>query len=133
MIGSFGDIIFETSDKRILTFTNLKRDNSTRSEKHNKIGGKPAKEFVGPDLDQISFTINFSAAHGTDPRVEMEKWLRMSRAGEAHKLIIGVRRLGLDKWTIESTSQAWNTVFNNGELYSCSVDVTLEEYLEELE
>ena len=63
----------------------------------------------------------------------MEKWLRMSRAGEAHKLIIGTRRLGLDKWTIESTSQAWNTIFNKGELYSCSVDVTLEEYLEELE
>lgn len=132
MIGSYGDIIFETSDSRILTFSNFKRENSTRSEKHNKIGGKPAKEFIGADLDTISFTINFSASHGTNPRVEMEKWLRMSRDGEAHKLIIGTRRLGLDKWTIESTSQAWNIVFNQGELYSCSVDITLEEYLEEL-
>ena len=133
MIGSFGKIIFETNDKRILTFSNLKRENSTRSEKHNKIGGKPAKEFLGADLDRVTFTINLLATHGTDPRTEAEKWLIMSRAGEAHKLIIGTRGLGMDKWTVESVSQAWNVIFNQGEVVSCSIDVTLEEYLEVLQ
>ena len=130
MIGYFGKIRFETSDKRILTFRDFKRDSSVRSEKHNVIGAKPVKEFIGPELDTITFTIDLSAANGVNPRVDAEKWLRMNRAGQAHMLVIGDRWLGLDKWTVENVSQAWNMVFNKGELYSCSVDITLEEYIE---
>lgn len=130
MIGSFGKIIFETNDSRILTFGNFSRESSSRSEAHAVIGTKPAKEFIGPELDRITFTVKFSANFIKNPRVEAEKWLRMNRAGEAHKLIIGKRALGLDKWTVENVSQAWDVVFKNGEVFSCSVDVTLEEYIE---
>lgn len=130
MIGYFGPIKFETSDKRILTFADFKRDSTVRSEKHAVIGRKPVKEFIGPELDTISFTISLSAANGVNPRVDAEKWLRMCRAGEAHGLVIGKRGLGLDKWTIESVSQSWDVIFNRGELYSCKVDITLEEYIE---
>lgn len=132
MIGYFGKVKFVTSDKKILTFTDFKRDSSVRSEKHNVIGRKPAKEFIGPELDTITFTINLSAAHGVNPRSEAEKWLRMNRLGEAHILVVGKRALGLDKWTVESVSQAWGVIWNKGELYSCKVDITLEEYIEVL-
>lgn len=130
MIGYYGPIKFETSDKRILTFDDFKRDSSVRSEKHAPIGRKPVKEFIGPELDTITFTVQFSAANGVNPRVDMEKWLRMCRAGEAHVLVIGKRGLGLDKWTVESVSQSWDVIFNKGELYSSKVDITLEEYIE---
>ncbi|GEN83635.1 hypothetical protein SLU01_19470 [Sporosarcina luteola] len=132
MIGYFGKVKFVTNDKRILTFQDFKRDSTVRSEKHAIIGKKPAKEFLGAELDTISFTIQLSAAHGVKPREEAEKWLRMSRAGLAFPLVIGTRALGMDKWTVESVSQAWDVVFNRGELYSCKVDITLEEYIEEL-
>lgn len=130
MIGYYGPIKFEASDKRILTFEDFQRESSVRSETHAIIGGKPIKEFLGPELDTITFTIKLSAANGVSPRIEAEKWLRMSRAGEAHILVIGTRALGMDKWTVEDVSQAWDVVFNRGELYSCKVDITLEEYIE---
>ncbi|MEK3955301.1 phage tail protein [Psychrobacillus sp. FSL K6-1464] len=130
MIGYYGPIKFTTSDKRILTFDDFKREASARSEKHAPIGRKPVKEFIGPELDTITFTILFSAANGVNPRVDMEKWLRMCRTGEAHVLVIGKRALGLDKWTVESVSQSWDVIFNKGELYSSKVDITLEEYIE---
>lgn len=130
LIGYYGPIKFVTGDKRILTFNDFKRESSVRTEKHAIIGRKPVKEFLGPELDTITFTIHFSAANGVNPRVDAEKWLRMNRAGEAHVLVIGTRALGLDKWTVENVSQAWNVIFNKGELYSCDIDVTLEEYVE---
>lgn len=130
MIGYFGPIKFETSDRRILTFTDFQRESTTRSEKHDVIGRKPVKEFIGPDLDTITFTITLTATSGVNPRVEAEKWLRMSRNGEAHPLVIGKRGLGFDRWTIESVSQMWDVVLNKGQVYSAKVDITLEEYHE---
>lgn len=132
MIGYFGPVKFVTSDKRVLTFSDFKRESSVRSEKHNVIGKKPAKEFIGPDLDIITFSINLSANNGVKPRMEAERWLKMNREGQAHPLVIGNKGLGYDRWTIESVSQIWDVVFNKGELFSCKIDVTLEEYHEVL-
>lgn len=132
MIGYFGKIKFETSDKRILTFNEFSRESTVRTEKHNVIGKKPAKEFLGPELDTITFTIHLSAANGVNPRVEAEKWLSICREGLAYPLVVGTKALGVDKWTVENVSQAWGIIFNRGELYSCNVDVTLEEYVEVL-
>lgn len=130
MIGYFGDVIFETSDQRILTFSNFKYDSAGRWEKHNVISQKPVSEFVGPDLDTITFTINLNGSYGVKPRDQMELWNSMVNNGTVDVLVIGTKALGQDKWAVKSVSEAWNTVFNMGELYSGSIDVTLEEYIE---
>lgn len=132
MIGFFGDIIFETSDKRILTFQDLKRDTSSRWSNHDVIGKKPTSEFIGPGLDTISFTINLNASLGVKPRHEMERWLEKARSGTAETLVVGNKGLGVDKWTVKSVSQAWGVVLHEGEVYSGKVDIQLEEYVEEL-
>lgn len=130
MIGYYGPIKFETSDKRILTFTDFQRESTVRKERHEVIGRKPVPEFIGPDLDQITFSVYLSVVNGVNPRVDAERWLRMSRSGEAHPLIIGKRGLGYDRWTIENVSQMWDVVLNKGQVYSAKVDITLEEYQE---
>jgi hypothetical protein len=132
MIGYFGDIIFETSDSRILNFSGFKRDAAGRWTKHDTIGKKPVSEFLGPDLDTITFTVNLNGSNGIKPREEMDRWLEYARNGEAEILVIGNKPLGVDKWTVQSISQAWDVVWNNGELYSGKVDVTLQEYVEVL-
>ncbi|MGG1599314.1 phage tail protein [Paenibacillus naphthalenovorans] len=129
MIGFFGDIVFETSDRRILTFQGLQRDSAARWAKHDAIGRKPASEFLGPDLDTITFTVMLNGNYGVKPRDEMERWLIKSRTGEVETLVIGNRGLGVDRWKVLSVSQAWNVVMNRGELFSGQVDITLEEYL----
>lgn len=132
MIGFFGDIIFETSDKRILTFQGFQRDSSARWNTHDVIGKKPTSEFIGPGLDTISFSIQLNANNGVKPRLEVEKWLEKERTGVAEILVIGNKGLGVDRWIVKSVSQMWNVVLNKGEVFSCSFDIELEEYVEEL-
>ena len=132
MIGYFGkDIIFETSDERILTFTDFNRDTASRFAMHEVIGKKPTTEFVGPGLDTITFTVHLNGNNGVNPREEMNKWLEYARSGQAEILVVGVA-LGVDKLVVKSVSQAWGVVFNRGEIFSGKVDVTLEEYISEL-
>lgn len=132
MIGFFGNVKFVSNDKRILTFSEMKYESKVRNEKHNVIGRKPIKEYIGPELDVITFTIHLSAANGVKPRTELEVWHRMKHRQEAKLLVIGGKLLGTDKWTVESVSSSWDTIWNKGELYSCKVDITLEEYIEVL-
>lgn len=132
MIGYYGDIVFETSDSRILTFSDFQRNTASRWAKHEVIGKKPTSEFIGPDLDTISFTVNLNGNFGVKPREEMELWLRKSRSGTAEILVIGNRALGVDKWIVKSVSQAWGVILNKGEVFSGKVDIELEEYVEEL-
>ncbi|KZL88721.1 phage tail protein [Clostridium magnum] len=132
MIGYFGDIVFETSDKKILTFTSFKHDSAGRWEKHNVIGTKPISEFVGPDLDTITFTINLNGSYGVKPRDEMEKWIGLVNSGIVDVLVIGTKALGQDKWSVKGVSEAWDVIFNKGELFSGKIDVTLEEYIESI-
>jgi phage protein U len=133
LIGYFGkQIIFETSDKRIMTFTGLKMDIASRYAKHDVIMKKPKTEFTGPDLDSLSFTINLKGSFGVKPREEMEKWALLARNGIAEFFVIGGKPLGTDKWVVKSVSQAWDTIFNGGELFSGKIDVSLEEYISKM-
>ena len=130
MIGYLGDIIFETSDKRILTFSGFKYQAAGRWEKHNVIAKKPKSEFVGPDLDTITFTIDLNGINGVKPRDEMEKWISKVNTGVVDILVIGNKVLGQDKWSVSQISESWDTIFNKGELFSGKIDVTLQEYIE---
>lgn len=132
MIGYFGDIVFETSDKRILTFSDFQRNIASRWAKHNRLGKKPATEFLGPDLDTVSFVVNLNGGFGIKPKQEMDKWLIYARSGKAETLVIGTGALGVDKWIVQNVSQMWDVVWNNGKIYSGKVEVTLEEYVEVL-
>jgi phage protein U len=130
MIGYYADIVFETSDSRILTISDFQRSTASRWAKHDVIGKKPTSEFVGPDLDTISFTVQLNGNFGVKPREEMERWLRKARDGTAATLVIGNRALGVDKWVVKSVSQIWGVIMNKGEVFSGKVDVELEEYVE---
>ena len=128
MIGYFDDLIFETSDKKVLTIADMTRNAEAVYEDHASIGQKPQSEFLRPDLDTVSFTIHLHTKLGVDPKTEADKWLDYCRRGVVGTLCVGVP-IGVDKWTIRSVSQQWNRVLNNGKLISCSVNVTLKEYI----
>jgi phage protein U len=132
MIGYFGPIIFETSDSRILNFNDFSHSASASYEKHQIIGQKPRSEFSNPDLETISFTINLNGNHGVKPRDEIEKWASIVNQGEAYSLVIGSKIVGDDLWVCQSISSAWNTLFNQGELFSAKIDISLEEYISEM-
>jgi phage protein U len=129
MIGYLGDIVFETSDQRILTFADFKHDITARWESHAIIGQKPRLEFIGAELETVSFTILFKADLGVKPSEELQKLREKIQNGKAELLVIGGIPLGDDLWVIESMSESWNCLWNEGQLYSASGDITMKEYI----
>ena len=67
MIGYFGDVIFETSDRRICTFNSMKRSISASYSEHKRYKKKSEREFEGPKNQTVSFKMKFVAGHGVKP------------------------------------------------------------------
>ena len=131
-IGSLGEIVFEVTDKRVFTFDDLKRDSKMRYTAHEVIGRKPVTEFIGPDLEQISFKIYLSAAIGINPEREMKRIRDKRDAGEALTLILGDKVIGDNKWVIESIGESYLVVDQQGRIWTLSAEITLKEYVEQI-
>ena len=127
-IGSFGRRIFETSDKRILTFSDFSYSTTPRVAEHEIIGGKSKTEYIGPGIDEITFSMVLRVDMGLNVRKELEAWRRMAANGTAERLIIGRTRLGGGMWYIPNFSENWNLITNQGAIISASTEITLKEY-----
>lgn len=129
-VGNLGKTItFEVSDKKVLTFSNLSRTVKGRWTQHNIIGNKAKSEFLGPDLDGITFKISLSAMHGVKPRTTIEKIEKAVRKGTVLPFVIGGKKVGSNSWVITNVSEAWNCVYSKGELVTADVNLTLQEYV----
>lgn len=128
MLGKYGDIIFETNDKRILTFGNFTQNVSGRWNSHSVIGKKEKMEFSGPSKRKITFKMTFRAIYGIRPREMLEKLENIVENGNIDYLVIGGRAVGENQFAITSMSETWDTIYSGGELAKASVTVTMEEY-----
>lgn len=127
-MGNWGSHLkFETSDKRILTFNGFKRDFAVRTAMHVPIGGKPRVEFLGNELQAITFTITVNAARGMSPRKIEKKLIRCISQGVIAPLVIG-RRSICTKAMLTGVSEAFGVVMKRGELYTAQFDITMTEY-----
>lgn len=127
-IGTLGNVAFEVSIDKIRTFDDFRRRGSARWGIHDVIGKKPVPEFIGPDLEKIRFSMQFSAAHGLNPRVEINKLRDLRDKGEPQELIVGGAPVGENLWIIEELSDHWRRLNNQGALLFAEVDVELKEY-----
>ena len=57
MIGSYGDIVFEVSDKKVKTFRDFQIQRSAKYSEHAIHGGKALLEFTGLSPASISLNI----------------------------------------------------------------------------
>lgn len=129
MIGTFGEVVFIASAELIRTFDNFTRNTTPRWAVHEIHLKHPKPEYIGPGQDTISFTMFFDVKYGINPRKEMDQLVVMARAGQAEKLIVGGKGLGVNKWYIESLGQEWTSVDNYGNVLRGSVEVTMREYV----
>ncbi|WP_028551761.1 phage tail protein [Paenibacillus sp. UNC451MF] len=129
MIGSLGDVVFVATDDTIRTFTDFSRKSTARWGKHEVLGQKQKSQFLGPDLDTISFSMRFDVSYGMNPLQEMEILLEMNRSGQAVDLTIGGKSLGVGLWVITSLEQAWNVIDNQGNVLVGTATISLEEYI----
>ncbi|MDD4599615.1 hypothetical protein SDC9_04133 [bioreactor metagenome] len=129
MIGSYGDVVFETSANLIRTFNGFKRQATARTATHEIIGKKPVTEFIGPGLEQISFSMRLDASMGITPVDELARLRNMRDQGITAQLIVNDQPITDNEWLIESLSEDWTHIDNNGRLVIANVDIALKEYV----
>ena len=129
-LGSLGDIVFEVSSRRVVTFDNLKRTTKARVASHDIIGEKPVIEFLGADGEEITFSMKFHIGMGVTPAEEVDKVRRMCERGAVNTLIIGNEIIGAHMWIITDVGESVDTVDNMGRVIVTQIDVTLKEYVE---
>ena len=128
-IGTLGrNVVFEVSDDRVFTFSELTREVTSRWTNHEPQGVKPKPEFLGAGLQTASLTIPLSATLGVRPRDVLEAIENMVENGTAETLVIGNRPVGSNPFRLTGSSEAWNTVYNRGELARATLTISLEEY-----
>lgn len=129
MIGAWGDVTFFVSDSELRTFDAFKRSESSRWAKHDIHGKKTKAEHTGVNQGKITFTMKFSAFHGVNPRKELDNFVKKVRSGQANILVIGNKRIGVNKWYIPDVSEDWNYFDNKGNVLSADISITMEEYV----
>lgn len=128
IIGSFGDIVFEISKKKIQSFSDFTRTTQPRWEEHAILGNKPLPEFDGPGLDTITFSILFSAHLGVNPEKQMAKVREFARKGKKSLFIRGNKPISSNYWIITEVSEKHKTVDSKGNVLIIEADLTLLEY-----
>lgn len=130
MIGNIGKtVIFETSDQRILNFTKFNRTVKGRWASHDRVGKKPRKQFLGPDVDSLTFTIELNAEHGVKPRETLKKIEKLVTKGTPQKVVIGCKAFGNSRYVITEVSADFQRILNAGEVTKITCDITMEEYV----
>lgn len=94
LVGYMDDIPFLTSGMLVRTFDEWTRGSEGRWAKHDLMGEKPVLEFLGPDVEEISFKMLFRSDLGVDPRAEIERLRQMRDEGAVFPLSWGIRPLG---------------------------------------
>ena len=127
MIGTFGNIVFETSADKVLTFDGFVRKGSAQFAEHPVIDGKTKLQHTGDGLDEVSFSVKLSASLGVNPSNEIEKLREIKAAGDPKKLIMGMKVIG--DFVLTSVEDAWDRVDNLGNIFVSTVNLTLKEYV----
>ena len=125
VIGTWGDITFAVSRNQIKTFDGLKWDSGAKYSTHDRHLKEPLLEFTGTDVESMTFTMFFSAFLGVNPIAEVSKLLKAMRRGEVHRLVIGPKAYGTNKWKLSNSLPRYD---NRGNLLVAKVSVTMKSY-----
>lgn len=129
-IGNLGSlIIFEVSSNKVLTFDGLRRTVKGRWTAHNIIGSRPVPEYLGADRQSVTLPIFITAAHRINPRQIIERIGQAAEKGTPYTLVIGGKKIGANQWIIESVSETWGEIIEDGRLMSAHLELVLSEYL----
>ena len=120
-IGSFGPVVFETGEDRVLTPHQMEGGGEARFADHEVIGYPPVDEFLGAGLDTLNLTVRLSRELGVDPEEELEAIKSMTNTGQAESLFFGSKLRGV------FTIRRYRWQMKRAEAYGLtSIEVSLE-------
>ena len=128
-IGSWGsDLVFAVNSNSQLPFNDFKREIKARWATHNINLSQPRTEYQGIEQPSVDLTVTFSAHRGQSPKRYIDKLESACKAGELNYLFVGGKRIGDGKYYIESVSETWDEVWNQGELARATLELSFREY-----
>ena len=136
LVGSFGeDIIFEVSIEKVFTLSDFHRKSKANFSEHKIIGRPAILEFLGRDLEQITFSAIFSKEllGDVDLLQEVHKFREKLWSGEAEFFILNSHLYTENKMVIEDLSEEVKFFSASGEHIFSVINVTLKEYVEALD
>jgi len=135
MLGAIGSkdiddvILFEVSSEVLLTIDNFVRRNRVRFAKHDVLLRKPVSQYIGPELDDITFQIVLKAQFGVNPQEEFNKLIHLQRRGATLSMLLGKTAFGTFRWRIVNLTNPWEIINDKGQCMSSTIDISLEEYV----
>lgn len=126
-VGSFGESVFQVSSDLLHQLQGVQRTTSARVEKHMVLGHKPRLEFLGPDLESISFNVIFNIAFGVNPKTELFNLRLALSLGQKHNLILGGLNIGT--CLLVELAEIWGYTGPGGRLLSAMASLKFEEYM----
>jgi len=134
MIGSFGDIIFEISDKKVVSLNNeISRSYKSKVSEHNPIYGPGMLRHQGRELIEVSFGISLVSTLLPDssPVEELDKIKTMWEFGEYGYLTFGGQTFGAFPFLIVDMNEK-NSYFNKktSSFDVINLELTLKEYID---
>lgn len=134
MIGSFGDIIFEISDKKVVSLNNeISRSYKSKVSEHNPIYGPGMLRHQGRELIEVSFGISLVSTLLPDssPVEELDKIKTMWEFGEYGYLTFGGQTFGAFPFLIVDMNEK-NSYFNKktSNFDVINLELTLKEYID---
>ena len=128
IVGTLGNIVFEVSEKAAQIITELNWDSKAKYSTHNLHMKKGQIELTGFDPDEASFTVTLSAFLGVNPHDMLTSLEIAKNSGAVNTLVIGTKVIGT-KWVVKEIKRKFNQMYQDGELISCDVTVSLLEYV----
>ncbi len=136
LIGSYGSTISfgvfdpynDWGSRTMIRPEDIERTTKARWTDYPLIKKKPKLEFAGPDLDEFSMTVQLSADYGITPMAVIESLRKHIRQGIAEYLVIGGKYVGDNPYVIEEMSEAWDEIWNQGQLFKATVKLKFKEY-----
>jgi len=115
---------------KILTVDNFQRSGEGRWATHEIIGtqNKPLKEFLGPGLEKITFSVFLSANLGIVPENELEKLRNLRDNGVVCNFVLGSKPVTKNNCIVISLSEDHKIKDNKGQTVQATVNISLEEY-----
>lgn len=134
MVGSFGDVVFEISDKKVFSINNeINRAYKSKISEHTAIFGPGMIRHQGRELTELSFGISLVASLIPDatPSEQLDKIKTMWEFGKYDYLTLGGQTFGAFPFLIIDMSEK-SSYFNKetSNFDFINLELTLKEYID---
>lgn len=121
----WGNKGFIVSAEKIMSMQNLRTTRELKTSNGNDTSGKSTSNTRGVETQDITFSVTYLRAAGTDPRAQYESW--NSEIGQIYPLYIGGKRFGPQRMQLVKVSLSDSMFSATGEFLSVTLEITLRE------